>query len=387
MKSKYKFFCFILTACLIFPAYSTPMSDTDAFAEKVVQSCPHNTLYKFDENTKTLNGVFEGNRVEALLSDIAFVGDSAEVIWNEKTITEGDLQVGMIVKIHHDNLLYGEYTIEHLQESYPENPVSSVPTNAPMWAAANTYGFILPIDGMSLSQIPDYEYNRFNAGHRGVDIMSAYGTPIRAMASGTVVDHLEWNASMGKKGKNSWGNYVKIDHGNNYTTLYAHMNSAPSVELGQWVSQGQIIGYVGSSGNSSTNHLHLEVAYKGSLQNPIDYLTGAPSYSGGHTCTYEYTYYLTAHPHRQYGYCSTCKVERPTGEIKACPQTAIYPKGAHPHQRYRVYACGATEDLDSFGECPQVAIYPSGDHPHRRYRVYACGETEWLDSYGECTCK
>jgi len=105
MKMKYKFFCFIIAACLIFPAYSAPVSSTDKLAEKAVQSCSHNTLHKFDEETKTLNGVYEGNRVDALLADVAFVGDTAEVIWNGKSVTEGELQIGMIVKIYHGDLL------------------------------------------------------------------------------------------------------------------------------------------------------------------------------------------------------------------------------------------------------------------------------------------
>jgi len=425
MKMKYKFFCFIIAACLIFPAYSAPVSSTDKLAEKAVQSCSHNTLHKFDEETKTLNGVYEGNRVDALLADVAFVGDTAEVIWNGKSVTEGELQIGMIVKIYHGDLLYGEYTIEQLRESYPENSAQSAPINGPMRAAANAYGFILPIDGMSLSQIPEKDYNRFsednkgnyNGGHRGVDIISAYGTPIRAMADGTVVDYLAWNEDLGKENVYSWGNYVKIDHGNGYTTLYAHMSNHPSVVTGQWVSQGQIIGYVGSTGNSSTNHLHLEVAYNNALQNPIIYLTGAPTYSGAHACTYEYvwpeashphvkyeqcticgdlrsmgtnaatyayTYYLTDHPHRQYGMCNMCHVEKFTGEHKTCNQVAIYAREEHPHPRYRVYACGAKEWLDSFGECNQVAIYAREEHPHSRYRVYACGAKEDLDSFGEC---
>jgi len=108
---------------------------------------------------------------------------------------------------------------------------------------------------------------------------------------------------------------------------------------------------------------------------------------GTNAATYAYTYYLTDHPHRQYGMCNMCHVEKFTGEHKTCNQVAIYAREEHPHSRYRVYACGAKEDLDSFGECRQVAIYASETHPHRRYRVYACGADEWLDSYGTCTCK
>ena len=406
MKTKYKFFCFILTACLIFPAYTAPKNSTDTFAEQTVQSCSHNTLYTFDEETQTLNGVYEGNRVEALLADVAFVGDTAEVIWNGKSITEGELQVGMIVKIYHGDLLYGEYIIEQLQEPHSENPAQLASPNGLMRAAANENEFILPIDGMSLSQIPDSEDNRFNDGHRGVDIISNNGTSIRAMAAGKVVGYLEWEESLGKTGVYSWGNYVKIDHGNGYTTLYAHMNSAPLAKMGQWVSQGQVIGYVGSTGNSTTNHLHLEITCDGKLKNPLDYLhtyeyvwyegthphvnyeqctiCGDLRSMGTYAATYEYTYYLTDHPHQQCGMCNICHIEKLTGERKTCNQVGIYASETHPHRRYRVYACGADEWLDSYGECNQVGIYVSETHPHRRYRVYACGADEWLDSYGEC---
>lgn len=56
----------------------------------------------------------------------------------------------------------------------------------------------------------------------------------------------------------SYGNYVVIDHGNGASTLYAHMSSR-AVSEGQMVTQGQVIGYVGTTGSSNGNHLHLEV--------------------------------------------------------------------------------------------------------------------------------
>ena len=84
--------------------------------------------------------------------------------------------------------------------------------------------------------------------HGGVDIAAPGGTPIYAAASGTVV--------ISQYGP-SYGNYVKIEHSNGYATLAPA--STLLVKQGQWVSKGQIIAKVGSTGNSTGNHLHFEV--------------------------------------------------------------------------------------------------------------------------------
>ena len=73
----------------------------------------------------------------------------------------------------------------------------------------------------------------------------------------------------------SWGNYVKIDHGNGYKTLYAHMSSF-AVSLGDTVEQGQVIGYVGNTGNSYGNHCHLEMSYNDVLFNARDVFPNMP---------------------------------------------------------------------------------------------------------------
>ena len=96
--------------------------------------------------------------------------------------------------------------------------------------------------------------------HGGTDIGASYGTAIYAADSGTVVSSSDgWNGG--------WGNYVMIDHGNGMQTLYAHMSSR-ACSVGQTVSRGQTIGYVGSTGMSTGPHLHFEMYVNGSRIDP-----------------------------------------------------------------------------------------------------------------------
>lgn len=101
------------------------------------------------------------------------------------------------------------------------------------------------------------------AGHTGMDIAAAYGTPIRAAAAGRVVGVYYWNYS--------YGRHIIIDHGGGVRTLYAH-NSSNIVSVGDFVSQGQIIGYVGSTGNSTGPHCHFEILINGQYVNPANFL-------------------------------------------------------------------------------------------------------------------
>lgn len=105
---------------------------------------------------------------------------------------------------------------------------------------------------------------RWGRSHKGLDIGAPKGTPIKAAASGTVTV-----AQYGYSG--GYGNYVMISHGNGIQTLYGHCNSL-NVSAGQSVSQGQVIAYVGNTGNSYGNHLHLEIRVNGVAQNPQNYL-------------------------------------------------------------------------------------------------------------------
>ena len=100
--------------------------------------------------------------------------------------------------------------------------------------------------------------------HSGVDLAAPGWTPIYASKSGTV--------TTSSYADRSWGNYVVINHGDGYSTLYAHMVSR-AASVGQYVNQGDVIGYVGTTGNSNGNHLHFNVYYNGNLQNPLNYIS------------------------------------------------------------------------------------------------------------------
>lgn len=101
-----------------------------------------------------------------------------------------------------------------------------------------------------------------SSDHTGLDIATSTGTPIKVVASGTVT-----NASY----KGSYGNLVKIDHGNGVETWYAH-TSKMYVTEGQKVNAGEVIAAVGSTGNSTGAHLHFEIRIDGKHINPQNYL-------------------------------------------------------------------------------------------------------------------
>ena len=122
MKRKIKFICLFLSLFLVITVFPTVTSASTEIEKSTIKPCPHNTLYSFDEESKTLNGVYKGNRVEALLSDIAFVGDEAVVLYHGEIVTEGELQIVMLVQIYHNDTLFGEYVIQELLEPFPEVP-------------------------------------------------------------------------------------------------------------------------------------------------------------------------------------------------------------------------------------------------------------------------
>lgn len=134
-------------------------------------------------------------------------------------------------------------------------------------SGASSYGsgsFIWPVP--YTHNITSYFGPRWGRLHGGIDIAAGgvYGQPIVSADSGTVI--LAGNQGDG------YGNYVIIDHGNGYKTLYGHMSSVAAY-TGQQVAQGEVIGYVGSTGNSTGPHLHFEIRVNDVQTDPLGYVS------------------------------------------------------------------------------------------------------------------
>ena len=149
-------------------------------------------------------------------------------------------------------------TTEAAEPTPTPAPIAATTAQLPLLEdAANSPLFIDPV--------PDYTYiSRFkNDSHRGDDLHAAEGTDVLAAADGVVITAVKHY---------SYGNFVVIDHGTNaeghsWRTLYAHLQSY-TVEAGQSVIQGQVIGYAGNTGQSTGNHCHFEVFVDNTLTSP-----------------------------------------------------------------------------------------------------------------------
>ena len=153
---------------------------------------------------------------------------------------------------------------------------SSSNTTYPIPAPSGS-GFIWPAPGFSY--ITSGYGSRWGTTHRGIDIGDAgiHGGAVVAAKEGTVIavnnscthDYAK-SSSCGCGG--GYGNYVVISHDGTYSTLYGHLASA-AVSVGDYVSQGQVIGYAGCTGFSTGNHLHFEVRVNGSAVDPMGYVS------------------------------------------------------------------------------------------------------------------
>ncbi len=146
-------------------------------------------------------------------------------------------------------------TAQPAEAPAPAVQPSALPT---LSDAANSPRFLCPVDYKYISRFRSDE-----DGHRGDDLCADEGTEIRAAADGVVLAAQEHY---------SWGNFVEIDHGTDadglrWVTLYAHMKSC-AVQVGQTVTAGQVIGYLGHTGNTTGNACHFEMQVNGVLTEP-----------------------------------------------------------------------------------------------------------------------
>ncbi len=129
------------------------------------------------------------------------------------------------------------------------------------WPIGNTWCYISSEFGYRDANISGWSF------HGGLDLAGGngklHGAPVYATRAGTVIAAVTSNSG--------YGIYVLIDHGDGYSSLYAHM-SARYVEVGNYVTQGQMIGRVGNTGNSRGAHLHFEIRYYGEKKDPLNYV-------------------------------------------------------------------------------------------------------------------
>ncbi len=179
---------------------------------------------------------------------------------NNLDMTNPEIKAGDFILLpggYRETAVISPIVFEYSKNSGVKKQISGPGGCAWDYVAYGTGTFVWPSANHSVSG------NDFWSGHMGLDIATVEGGPIYATDSGTVV----YAGPIG----GGYGIMVMIDHGNGYQSLYGHL-SAVNVSCGQAVSQGQVIGLGGSTGNSTGPHLHFEVRYGGGYVNPWNVL-------------------------------------------------------------------------------------------------------------------
>lgn len=221
-----------------------------------------------EENKKALadaQAKQEERRAEAdkLLADLVATGQEYQALLDAAESEAGALQDDIEeVKVAYDNAKYQEW----LSTSVP--PTTSSAPSGGNAGDGNTVGgvtWLIPCNYTRFSSPFGYRIHpvygdwRF---HYGVDLSAPSGTPIVATRSGTVTTATY---------SSSAGYYVTLDHGDGFSSKYLHMTHY-IVGVGDTVTAGQVIGYVGSTGTSTGPHLHFSILYNGSHVNPANYI-------------------------------------------------------------------------------------------------------------------
>lgn len=152
-----------------------------------------------------------------------------------------------------------------------QKELEDIANKYPSVTPPSSCGYIFPVQGLSRANISNKTYPSYS-GHTGIDVnINVTGKKIVAVKSGTVITSKALKNPDGSY--RSYGEYIVIDHHDGTMTLYAHgLAGSRQVSENQNVSQGQVLMTVGSTGNSTGNHLHFEVRVKGRPVNPFPYL-------------------------------------------------------------------------------------------------------------------
>ena len=189
---------------------------------------------------------------DSILQELAAKGEEFEEMLDESEAAQAELMAEIAKK--EKELSKAQYEEKLAAQAAAGN---APPSNA-TWVCPVPYYTLTSAFGMR--KHPVLGYNRM---HNGIDMACASGTPIYATRAGTVTV-----ASYQAGGA---GNYVSINHGDGFSSIYMHMTNY-IVYVGQQVTKGQLIGYVGSTGISTGPHLHFGISYAGTYVNPLAYI-------------------------------------------------------------------------------------------------------------------
>ena len=216
-------------------------------------------------------------KAEELLNKLVAKGEEFELMMEESEAAQDKLLMEIAAKEKEfDQAKYKEWLATSIVTTKPTEPPTQAPTQ-PSGGSGNSGNsgggnqqtssgkWLTPVSGYRITSVfgmrfhPVHKYYRM---HNGVDLACSQGTPIYASRGGQVT-----TATYGKDA----GYYVTINHGDGYASVYMHMTHYV-VSAGQYVSQGQLIGYVGSTGASTGPHLHFGIMKNGSYVNPMNYI-------------------------------------------------------------------------------------------------------------------
>ena len=217
-------------------------------------------------------------QAEELLNQLVAKGEEYEMMMEESEAAQDELLLSIAAKEKEfDQAKYKEWLATSIVTTKPTEPPTQAPTQAPSGGSGDSGnsgggnqqtssgGWLTPVSGYRITSVfgmrfhPVHKYYRM---HNGVDLACSQGTPIYSTRSGQVT-----TATYGGDA----GYYVTVNHGDGYASVYMHMTHYV-VGVGQYVSQGQLLGYVGSTGASTGPHLHFGIMKNGSYVNPMSYI-------------------------------------------------------------------------------------------------------------------
>ena len=252
-------FVFFKNSEFVYEIQNIPTYEEKIFVKGVIETSLYKTMKKQDLSDLIINEVIRIYSFDVDFQRDIYEGDSFEILFSREKNEDGE-----IVKISDPEylmlssrevpLIYYLYTNDEFSEYFDENGKGM--TKSLMKT---------PINGARLSSsygMRKHPISGYNKMHKGVDFAAPTGTPIFAAGNG-VVEYAGRNGGYGK--------YVRIRHDSTYKTAYAHLNAyKKGINNGARVKQGDIIGYVGSTGKSTGPHLHYEIIVNGKQINPAN---------------------------------------------------------------------------------------------------------------------